>query len=76
MSAAMHHPLIKYQAQQPRRTARLARLTASVVDTLRLWSERFNERRAFPVLDDRELRDLRITRWELEHELGKPFWRG
>jgi uncharacterized protein YjiS (DUF1127 family) len=43
--------------------------------TLRLWRARIRERHAFPVIGDRELSDLRVSRWELEHELSKPFWR-
>jgi uncharacterized protein YjiS (DUF1127 family) len=44
--------------------------------TLRLWRSRIRKRNAFPLLGERELRDLRVSRWDVEHELAKPFWRG
>jgi uncharacterized protein YjiS (DUF1127 family) len=47
-----------------------------VARTLRLWRMRFRDRQAFPVLDERGLRDLRLSRWDVERELAKPFWRG
>jgi uncharacterized protein YjiS (DUF1127 family) len=51
-------------------------LARSLADTLRLWRSRARERHSFPALDDRELRDLRLSRWQVERELAKPFWRG
>jgi uncharacterized protein YjiS (DUF1127 family) len=44
--------------------------------TLRLWRARIRERHAFPALEERDLRDLRLSRWEVDRELAKPFWRG
>jgi len=43
--------------------------------TIALWRARRRDRRGFAVLNDRDLQDLRISRWELERELSKPFWR-
>jgi uncharacterized protein YjiS (DUF1127 family) len=76
MPIAVHHPMINYQSDRPASTARGTTLAASIGRTLRLWRSRLRERRAFPVLGDRDLGDLRVTRWELEQELRKPFWRG
>lgn len=44
--------------------------------TVRLWRNRINEREALARLGDRDLRDLRLSHWEVEQELAKPFWRG
>ena len=73
MSYAAHHPLINCQ---PDRMSRGAALASSIARTLRIWSARVRDRRAFPVLDDRDLRDMRLSRWDVERELAKPFWRG
>jgi uncharacterized protein YjiS (DUF1127 family) len=39
------------------------------------WIERARQRYALARLDDRELRDIGITRVEAAREAGKPFWR-
>ena len=44
-------------------------------DTLLGWIQRDRDRRALHNLDDRLLRDIGVTRVELEAEAGKPFWR-
>ena len=72
MSAAIHHPLTNCQRQQSQSAA----AGVSFGRTLRLWRARIRERHAFPVPDERELRDLRLSRWDFERELAKPFWRG
>jgi uncharacterized protein YjiS (DUF1127 family) len=76
MPIAAHHMMINYQPDRLEPTARAAALAASIGRTLRLWRSRIKERQAFPVLEERDLADLRVTRWELERELRKPFWRG
>jgi uncharacterized protein YjiS (DUF1127 family) len=87
MPIAVTNPLINCQCDQPRNTARVRagqpgitarviREVQSLVRTLRLWRSRIRERQAFPVLDERALRDLRLSRWDVERELAKPFWRG
>lgn len=45
-------------------------------DTVLGWIERDRDRRALGRLDDRLLRDIGITRAELDAEATKPFWRG
>ncbi len=39
------------------------------------WRRRISERQAFARLDYRELRDIGLSRWDVERELTKPFWR-
>jgi uncharacterized protein YjiS (DUF1127 family) len=43
--------------------------------TLGVWRARMRDRDAFAALDDRDLHDLRLSRWQVESELAKPFWR-
>jgi uncharacterized protein YjiS (DUF1127 family) len=76
MPTAVAHTLINSQCDQPRTTARLSAVVQSAARTLHLWRRRHRERHAFPVLDERALRDLRLSRWDVERELAKPFWRG
>lgn len=76
MPIAAIHTLINCQCDQSRTAARTGGLIQSVVRTLRLWHARGRERRSFPHLSDRDLRDLRLSRWDVERELAKPFWRG
>jgi uncharacterized protein YjiS (DUF1127 family) len=42
---------------------------------LRLWRERVRERDALTRLTDRDLQDMRVSRYDLETEIRKPFWR-
>jgi len=76
MPVAIPHSLINCQSEQHLPTARGVTFAQALMGTLGLWRSRFRERHAFPVLDDRELRDMRLSRWDVERELGKPFWRG
>lgn len=39
------------------------------------WIERSRQRDALAALDDRQLRDLGITRVDAERECEKPFWK-
>jgi uncharacterized protein YjiS (DUF1127 family) len=54
----------------------MPRFLAGVVETIKLWHRRASDRAALAQLDERSLRDARIshaTRW---NEMAKPFWRG
>lgn len=50
-------------------------LLAVVVDLLLDWQERARSRVLLGRLDDRMLRDIGITRADVDHEAAKPFWR-
>ena len=76
MHIAAHQPLINCQPQQPGLTTRAAVLGKSVAQTLRLWRSRISERRAFHIIDERDLRDAGLSRYDVQRELAKPFWRG
>lgn len=46
-----------------------------LVDTLVLWQERFRSRQTLAGMDDRMLRDVGLSRADLEPEIRKPVWR-
>ena len=52
------------------------RAPAKMIDTLLLWQERVAERAHLASLDDRALRDVGLSRADVEHETSQPFWRG
>ena len=39
------------------------------------WLERARQRRHLAELDDRLLRDIGLSRAEVEHEISRPFWK-
>jgi uncharacterized protein YjiS (DUF1127 family) len=76
MTVLTHDILADCQAF-PRTTAkRHGGVNRWIGRTLAVWAARIRERRAFGSLDHRDLRDLGLSRWEVERELAKPFWRG
>jgi uncharacterized protein YjiS (DUF1127 family) len=42
---------------------------------LQTWRQRLRERQQLAEMDDRSLRDIGLTRYDVEYELRKPFWR-
>ncbi len=47
---------------------------ARAIRTLLIWQERDRQRRALAQLDARMLKDIGLSRAEVDLELGKPFW--
>jgi uncharacterized protein YjiS (DUF1127 family) len=45
-------------------------------DRIYMWRNRARQRRHLAELDDRLLRDIGLSRVEVEHEISRPFWRG
>jgi uncharacterized protein YjiS (DUF1127 family) len=45
------------------------------VQLMRYWREMGRQRRHLSKLDDRLLRDIGLTRLDVESESAKPFWR-
>jgi uncharacterized protein YjiS (DUF1127 family) len=41
---------------------------------LMVWQERARERRRLATLDDHMLRDIGLSRSQVEYEISKPFW--
>lgn len=40
------------------------------------WQERWRERRRLGAIDDHMLRDIGLSRADIDQEVRKPFWRG
>jgi uncharacterized protein YjiS (DUF1127 family) len=47
----------------------------AVDQILRQWRRRSRERAALAGLNDRELRDIGVTKHDARREIEKPFWR-
>lgn len=59
------------QARGPRT---VAAAIVRVASTLRLWSQRSQQRRRLPLLEARDLADLGLSREEVAFEAHKHFW--
>jgi uncharacterized protein YjiS (DUF1127 family) len=53
---------------------RLAGQLVGLVDLLLAWHERGRQRRHLRSLDDHMLRDIGLSRADVESEADKPFW--
>lgn len=53
---------------------RLSGFLAAIASAYSTWHERSIQRRALARLDDRMLRDIGISRSDVEQEVEKPFW--
>lgn len=49
---------------------------AHVVAMIGTARRRARDRDALAWMDERDLRDMRLSRSQVLHELNKPFWRG
>ncbi len=54
--------------------ARLGQIAAQAFETVLVWQERASQRRALAQLDARMLKDVGLSRAEVDLELRKPFW--
>lgn len=72
MNHAERRPLIAARAcaGPARRGSLLARLFGRLI----VWSERQRERHKLGELDERALRDIGLSRTDIERESRKPFW--
>lgn len=48
---------------------------AALIRTLLLWQERATQRHHMAGLDDRTLKDIGLSRADIEAEASKAFWR-
>jgi uncharacterized protein YjiS (DUF1127 family) len=53
----------------------LSALIVKATDTVLDWQERARQRHRLGEMDDHLLRDIGLSRADLEHESAKPFWR-
>jgi uncharacterized protein YjiS (DUF1127 family) len=63
------------EAGASKRPGCLARTLARLADGLLAWRDRAHGRRALASLGDSQLRDLGLSRADVEREWSKPFWR-
>ncbi|MHA1570014.1 MAG: DUF1127 domain-containing protein [Alphaproteobacteria bacterium] len=69
-------PGAQYIAPFLARAARASRrLPVRYFDLLPTWLERASQRRCLRRLDGRMLRDIGVSRADVERECRKPFWR-
>jgi uncharacterized protein YjiS (DUF1127 family) len=66
---------IPQETQWPASPHRLSGFLSGVGAALREWRRRKNGRREAARLDERMLRDIGLTRFDVEYEINKPFWR-
>lgn len=76
MAAIARHALTNCQAARVSPGHRPVNVADWIKRTVRLWRSRIKERQSFDFVDDRELRELGLSRWDVEREIAKPFWRG
>jgi uncharacterized protein YjiS (DUF1127 family) len=74
MSATTHNALTQSQINS-HSLGRQPGVTALIGDLFGTWRRRIQEREAFAHLEQRDLRDMGLSQWEVETELSKPFWR-
>jgi|ADGO01.1.fsa_nt_gi uncharacterized protein YjiS (DUF1127 family) len=74
MSSQCHESVIGRASARKARAGLVPSLTRMLewVETL---AERYRQRRALSAMDDRLLRDMGLTRADVEQETAKPFWR-
>lgn len=51
-------------------------LAAALLQGLLCWQERSSQRRHLAGLEDRLLRDVGLSRADIDQEVRKPFWQG
>jgi uncharacterized protein YjiS (DUF1127 family) len=67
------HPRSRHDPDNP--DGARPKLLRAVGATLRLWRQRIEDREALATMNERDLRDARITRADVAWEMRKPFWR-
>ena len=59
---------------RPTRTKADGGLATRLFDKVFTWLDRARQRRHLGELDDRLLRDIGLSRAEVDHEISQPFW--
>jgi len=58
----------------PRRAPAIESIAMGLLDLLSVWLDRARQRRHLQALDDRMLKDIGLTRADVEFEAHKRFW--
>ncbi|MEM8952251.1 MAG: DUF1127 domain-containing protein [Pseudomonadota bacterium] len=74
VATPLHQAQHDHAAQADNGRPPLYRLIAGIADALERWRQRREQRRAMAMLSDHLLRDIGLTRQDVEQELRKPFW--
>jgi uncharacterized protein YjiS (DUF1127 family) len=74
MHVVTHHTLTDCQVYSRPQTS--DSIAAWVTRMIGRWRTRAQEGRVFAKMNHRDLHDIGVSRWEIERELAKPFWRG
>lgn len=53
----------------------LAIYLTALIDTVVAWQQRISQRHHLSGLDDRLLKDMGLSRADVDNEVSKPFWR-
>jgi len=56
-------------------TAYVSKAFQALTQTLSTWQERVEYRAHLQELDERLLRDIGLSRYDVQREAAKPFWR-
>lgn len=75
MSVITGEILTECQACSRAASPRQLRLAQRLGHLGAVWRQRIRDRQAFAQLDYRDLRDIGLSRWDVEGEIRKPFWR-
>ncbi len=76
MHIASHHPLTNSHPAPRSAAGAFAGLTAWIDRAYARWQEREAERHSLETMTERDLRDAGLTRFAVEREIARPFWRG
>jgi uncharacterized protein YjiS (DUF1127 family) len=75
MSATTHNMLTDCQAKPHPSIGHRVGVAKRIGELFATWRKRARERESFAHLNERDLHDIGLSRWEVETELAKPFWR-
>jgi len=74
MAYAAPHSLTNSHAA-PRSHSPLAGVAHWIGQAVARWEQRRADAQALEWMSERDLRDAGITRWAIEREAARPFWR-
>ncbi|HYZ23583.1 MAG TPA: hypothetical protein VE690_15650 [Rhodopila sp.] len=74
MASAAVHSLTNRQVAVPRPKSHARHPLRALARLFHRWQARNLERRNLELFDQRDLDELRLSRWQIEHELSRHFW--